>query len=355
MQTASWRSADRISPPERKKPRREVRKGFSNCVLRLAVNARASLDETLALCPLAGQLARTANGLCTLAGFLFGRLLEVIAPLHFTEQAFTLHLLLERLQCLVDIVIANHDLNNNHSPCLFRTRRLRSRVFPVYTRYLNKQRSYHKETAMPTPQATEHDMRLKRVMERLIPFAATDGWNAAMMDRAIPPGDSDRDDLTLLAPMGARDLVPLYFDYTLQAVDAVFDGDGAPARIRDRVTAAACAWFSALDDAPEASRRAVAWCTLHPLGPLPLPHLAWTVADRIWTAMGDTSSGFTHASKRTTLSLVIGSTLTVWSGDTGSGDSYADGDATWRTFLDHRIENVMQFETFKRKVMPKAG
>jgi hypothetical protein len=34
-------------------------------------------------------------------------------PLHFTERTFALHLLLERLQRLVDIIVAHENLNDD--------------------------------------------------------------------------------------------------------------------------------------------------------------------------------------------------------------------------------------------------
>lgn len=39
--------------------------------------------------------------------------------LHFTEDAFTLHLLLERLESLVDIVVANENLHLVVNSCLW--------------------------------------------------------------------------------------------------------------------------------------------------------------------------------------------------------------------------------------------
>ena len=68
-------------------------------------------QEAFALGAFAGQFARTAHGLGLLASFALGRFFEVIATLHFAEETFTLHLLLERLQRLIDVVIADHDLN----------------------------------------------------------------------------------------------------------------------------------------------------------------------------------------------------------------------------------------------------
>jgi len=67
--------------------------------------------QAFTLGALAGQLARAAHGLGLLAGFTLRGLLEVIATLHFAEETFTLHLFLERLQRLIDVVIADHDLN----------------------------------------------------------------------------------------------------------------------------------------------------------------------------------------------------------------------------------------------------
>lgn len=56
------------------------------------------------------ELAGAADGLSAFTGALFRRLLEVVAQFHLAEQAFALKLFLERLQGLVDIVIANDDL-----------------------------------------------------------------------------------------------------------------------------------------------------------------------------------------------------------------------------------------------------
>lgn len=67
--------------------------------------------EAFTLGALAGQFARTAHGLGFLARLALRGLLEVVTTLHFAEETFTLHLFLERLQRLIDVVIADHDLN----------------------------------------------------------------------------------------------------------------------------------------------------------------------------------------------------------------------------------------------------
>ena len=68
-------------------------------------------QEAFTLGALAGQFACAAHGFGLPASLGLGRLLEGGAGFHFPEDAFTLHLLLERLQRLIDVVIADHDLN----------------------------------------------------------------------------------------------------------------------------------------------------------------------------------------------------------------------------------------------------
>ena len=80
-------------------------------------------NEPLALSTLAGELASPADGLSAFARFLLGRLFVVIAKLHFTEDAFALHLLLQRFQRLVDVVVPDDDL---HVPSILSVPRARS-------------------------------------------------------------------------------------------------------------------------------------------------------------------------------------------------------------------------------------
>lgn len=75
-----------------------------------------SLHDAFALGAFASELAGTAHGFGALAGFLLGGLFEVLTGLHFPEQAFALHLLLQRAQSLLDIVIADDDLYYGTSP-----------------------------------------------------------------------------------------------------------------------------------------------------------------------------------------------------------------------------------------------
>src|SRR5262249_40809170 len=72
---------------------------------------RLHRQQAFALQLLARELARTAHGFGLFAGLLLGGLFIVAAELHLAEDALALHLFLQRLESLVDIVIANENLH----------------------------------------------------------------------------------------------------------------------------------------------------------------------------------------------------------------------------------------------------
>gem|GEM_PF-479835 len=67
--------------------------------------------EAFTLQTLTLHLAGATNSFSCFAGALFGGLFEVATQLHFTKHAFALHLLLERLKRLVNIVVTNENLH----------------------------------------------------------------------------------------------------------------------------------------------------------------------------------------------------------------------------------------------------
>ena len=72
--------------------------------------------ETLALDALALELAGAADGFGLFARTAFGRLFVRTAQFHFTEDTLALHFLLERLQGLIDIIVADCYVNDGTSP-----------------------------------------------------------------------------------------------------------------------------------------------------------------------------------------------------------------------------------------------
>src|SRR6478735_5843028 len=87
------------------------------CATTLAARASAEhrlrlhRQQAFALPFLARQLACAAHGFGLFAGLLLGGLFVVAAELHLAENTLALHLLLQRLEGLIDIVIANENLH----------------------------------------------------------------------------------------------------------------------------------------------------------------------------------------------------------------------------------------------------
>jgi hypothetical protein len=80
------------------------------------------LLEAFAVHALAEKLAGAADGFGLLAGALLGGLLIAAAQFHLAENALALHLLLERAKRLIDIVVANQNVNDGG-------------LLPLWTRY----------------------------------------------------------------------------------------------------------------------------------------------------------------------------------------------------------------------------
>ena len=81
-------------------------------------------DQAFALGALAGQLAGAAHGFRLLAGALFRGLLVSDVALHLAERAFALHLLLQGFQRLIDVVVADENLNQRNLSCVTLAARL---------------------------------------------------------------------------------------------------------------------------------------------------------------------------------------------------------------------------------------
>jgi hypothetical protein len=69
------------------------------------------VSEPFTLQPLALQLAGAAYGFGGFAGAALRGFLVVAAELHFAENTFPLHLLFQRFERLIDIVVTNQNLH----------------------------------------------------------------------------------------------------------------------------------------------------------------------------------------------------------------------------------------------------
>jgi len=78
----------------------------------LSLFARLYRDETLSLCLLPRQLARPPDGFAGSARSAFGGLFVSPAAAQFAKEAFALELPLEEFQRLIDVVVADEDLDD---------------------------------------------------------------------------------------------------------------------------------------------------------------------------------------------------------------------------------------------------
>jgi ubiquinone biosynthesis protein COQ9 len=165
-----------------------------------------------------------------------------------------------------------------------------------------------------------------RVLDAALVHVPFDGWSdrtlrAALADAGVPLGLGKA-----LFPRGGVDLALAYHARgDAQMVARLAETDLAALRFRDRI-AKAVQILSLPQHAADGAKA------------------VWGTADRIWTALGDTSDDVNWYTKRATLSAVYGATVLYWLGDTSPGHQ-----ATWE-FLDRRIDGVMQIEKLKAAV-----
>lgn len=178
-------------------------------------------------------------------------------------------------------------------------------------------------------------------MQSALGIAAFDGWTADSFTAAVKESGVDAGLAHLACPREELDLIIHWSNQMdAQAEKAILDKDIADMKVRDRVTFCVLARLEAIGPNEEAARRARARLLL-PDAVTESASLVWNSCDTVWRAIGDQSTDFNFYSKRAILSGVYGSTLSVWLGESDPEKPRA------REFLDHRIENVMQFEKAK--------
>ncbi|MEL7099808.1 MAG: COQ9 family protein [Pseudomonadota bacterium] len=189
----------------------------------------------------------------------------------------------------------------------------------------------------------DYDQIKTALLDAALTHVPFDGWSEATFRAAVADSGVEPALAKAVCPRGAVDLALAYHDRgDGLMLERLKEADLTEMRFRDRVAAAVRFRLEAVED-KEAVRRGT---TL-----FALPHHAsdgakaiWGTADKIWTALGDTSDDVNWYTKRATLSGVYASTVLYW-----LGDDSTDHQATW-SFLDRRIDNVMQIEKVKAQV-----
>ena len=179
--------------------------------------------------------------------------------------------------------------------------------------------------------------------------AAFDGWNEKAVLAAAELAGVDPDLARLAFNEGPVDMIDAWFQaIDVQMAEKYSPEELAAMKVRQRIRALVEARLEALEPYREGLRRALAILAAP-------PHLrraakmGWRAADKMWRLAGDTATDYNHYSKRTLLSGVYGSSISVFL------DDESKDFAETRAFLDRRIENIMQFEKVKAKVTGRGG
>lgn len=179
--------------------------------------------------------------------------------------------------------------------------------------------------------------------------AAFDGWNETAVEAAAVQEGVDTDLARLAFNDGPVDMIAAWFQSVDEHMAAGYSAEELGAmKIRERITSLVLARLEILEPDREGLRRALAILAAPP-NVRRAAKMGWGAADKMWRLAGDTATDYNHYTKRTLLSAVYGSTISVFL------DDESEDFAETRAFLDRRIENVMQFEKLKAKVTRRGG
>jgi ubiquinone biosynthesis protein COQ9 len=264
-----------------------------------------------------------------------------------------LHLLLQRFQRLVDVVVANENLDDDTSSYwagAFTKGAADTRpppLCPPEGETAAAAKGYMAPVTYPANIAPEDSAESwardaeARVLAEALKLAPAMGWTWKMAYAAGAAAGFSRGETELLLPAGPRDLGALFSRAgDAAALAALADVDPHGLKIRERIRRGALARLEAAIETEAATRRWAGFLALPTNAALGL-RLVWESADVIWRWAGDTATDANHYSKRALLAGILMATLPV---------RLSQGEAAAAVTLDRRIEAVMAFERFKGRL-----
>lgn len=193
------------------------------------------------------------------------------------------------------------------------------------------------------------DASLDGLRQRLAPAiadaAAFDGWSDAAVTAAAESQGVDPALARFAFAGGAMTMIAAWIarvDADMAA--ALPGGQLSNLPIRERIRRLVQFRLDAIAGQEEALRRALSIMAM-PQNVAAAARLGWSSADKMWRLAGDVATDYNHYTKRVTLGSIYAATLAYLAQDS------SEGHAGTRAFLDRRIENVMQFEKAKAKVL----
>lgn len=195
-----------------------------------------------------------------------------------------------------------------------------------------------------SPDLTLDELRIA-LAPAIADAAVFDGWTPLAVTNAAAAEGVDPEVAKFAFKGGAMLLIEAWIAAIDRAMEQALPAETlASLKIRERIRRLVQFRLDAVAGQQEALRRALAIMAM-PQNAAQALRLGWGSADAMWRRAGDTATDYNHYSKRMTLGALYASTLAVFAQDESEG--FADT----RAFLERRIENVMQFEKLKARVL----
>ena len=197
------------------------------------------------------------------------------------------------------------------------------------------------------------DLTLDELRIALAPAIADsaifDGWTDAALVSAAEMEGVDPALARLAFKGGAMTMVSAWIESIDVAMARDLSQDVlADRKIREKIRDLVLYRLDAVAGQEEAMRRALAVGAM-PQNVAASLRGAWKSADIMWRLAGDTATDYNHYTKRAILASLYSATLLVWL------DDESEDKQETHSFLDRRIENVMQFEKTKAQLLGGAN
>ena len=157
--------------------------------------------------------------------------------------------------------------------------------------------------------STSSDIQ-NRLLDAALMHVPFDGWSETTWKAAAADADIDAAMVRAVCPRGAVDLARAYHERGDAQMVSRLRSEALPDRFRDKIATAVRFRIEAVTD-KEAVRRGTTLFAL-PMYAGDGARLIWGTADKIWTALGDTSDDVNWYTKRATLSGVYSATVLYW-------------------------------------------
>lgn len=176
---------------------------------------------------------------------------------------------------------------------------------------------------------------------KIVPF---EGWTTKTLVEATQIAGLDKNYAKIAFSGGVGELVDMYIrQLDEKMLEKLSKEDLSSLSIRKKIALAVKTRLELAEHEKNVIRKTTSYFAM-PCNYLESIKSIWKTVDAIWYACGDTSADFNYYTKRTLLAGVYSSTVLFWLSDISENHT-----ETW-SFLDRRIENVMQINKIKSHI-----